>query len=163
MCIRDRHIFEVDFHPNVDLLASCYVNGEIKILQYSSNETNVVGTFDFHKESCRTCKFSPDGLNLLTGSTDKSIGLIDAQGVFKGRIKRAHENPIHTLHFTDNNTFATGDDEGMVKLWDLRSNKSTFRIHEHGDTITALDHKDCLLYTSPSPRDRQKSRMPSSA
>ena len=25
------------------------------------------------------------------------------------------------------------------------------------------DIKDCLLYTSPSPRDRQKSRMPSSA
>ena len=24
-------------------------------------------------------------------------------------------------------------------------------------------HNDCLLYTSPSPRDRQKSRMPSSA
>ena len=27
--------------------------------------------------------------------------------------------------------------------------------------MTAI--KDCLLYTSPSPRDRQKSRMPSSA
>ena len=27
----------------------------------------------------------------------------------------------------------------------------------------ALDHILCLLYTSPSPRDRQKSRMPSSA
>ena len=26
-----------------------------------------------------------------------------------------------------------------------------------------LDHDGCLLYTSPSPRDRQKSRMPSSA
>ena len=25
------------------------------------------------------------------------------------------------------------------------------------------NHKICLLYTSPSPRDRQKSRMPSSA
>ena len=25
------------------------------------------------------------------------------------------------------------------------------------------DYKSCLLYTSPSPRDRQKSRMPSSA
>ena len=25
------------------------------------------------------------------------------------------------------------------------------------------DHQACLLYTSPSPRDRQKSRMPSSA
>ena len=26
-----------------------------------------------------------------------------------------------------------------------------------------IPHKGCLLYTSPSPRDRQKSRMPSSA
>ena len=25
------------------------------------------------------------------------------------------------------------------------------------------NHKDCLLYTSPSPRDRTRSRMPSSA
>ena len=31
-----------------------------------------------------------------------------------------------------------------------------------GLQIGTLD-KDCLLYTSPSPRDRQKSRMPSSA
>ena len=29
-------------------------------------------------------------------------------------------------------------------------------------SITKLE-KGCLLYTSPSPRDRQKSRMPSSA
>ena len=28
---------------------------------------------------------------------------------------------------------------------------------------TISKHKICLLYTSPSPRDRQKSRMPSSA
>ena len=28
---------------------------------------------------------------------------------------------------------------------------------------THADHNTCLLYTSPSPRDRQKSRMPSSA
>ena len=29
--------------------------------------------------------------------------------------------------------------------------------------VSATWVKDCLLYTSPSPRDRQKSRMPSSA
>ena len=28
---------------------------------------------------------------------------------------------------------------------------------------SALNYRSCLLYTSPSPRDRQKSRMPSSA
>ena len=31
------------------------------------------------------------------------------------------------------------------------------------EEILALQKKGCLLYTSPSPRDRQKSRMPSSA
>ena len=31
-----------------------------------------------------------------------------------------------------------------------------------GKSIEALS-RNCLLYTSPSPRDRQKSRMPSSA
>ena len=29
--------------------------------------------------------------------------------------------------------------------------------------ITFVENSFCLLYTSPSPRDRQKSRMPSSA
>jgi flavin-dependent dehydrogenase len=32
-----------------------------------------------------------------------------------------------------------------------------------GDSASTRLFKDCLLYTSPSPRDRQKSRMPSSA
>ena len=35
--------------------------------------------------------------------------------------------------------------------------------HEHGNTLMVELGFDCLLYTSPSPRDRQKSRMPSSA
>ena len=50
----------------------------------------------------------------------------------------------------------------------------TIRFHgvRATDTDDAIDHfaarrqvraNACLLYTSPSPRDRQKSRMPSSA
>ena len=31
------------------------------------------------------------------------------------------------------------------------------------DTAAELQFGDCLLYTSPSPRDRTRSRMPSSA
>ena len=38
-------------------------------------------------------------------------------------------------------------------------------VAEAGNGIEGLEavRKYCLLYTSPSPRDRQKSRMPSSA
>ena len=34
---------------------------------------------------------------------------------------------------------------------------------EHYDEFKMEKYPTCLLYTSPSPRDRQKSRMPSSA
>ena len=33
----------------------------------------------------------------------------------------------------------------------------------HVARLAQQEGADCLLYTSPSPRDRQKSRMPSSA
>ena len=42
-------------------------------------------------------------------------------------------------------------------------------LHDAGMTLADVDEafvgyiQPCLLYTSPSPRDRQKSRMPSSA
>ena len=41
--------------------------------------------------------------------------------------------------------------------------KNDIRKRLGSGQISVLQGKDCLLYTSPSPRDRQKSRMPSSA
>ena len=53
----------------------------------------------------------------------------------------------------------------------LKSNAAAMRAlaggkdHQvtYAGTDTHVGNNDCLLYTSPSPRDRQKSRMPSSA
>ena len=39
--------------------------------------------------------------------------------------------------------------------------QAIFALRDMRDLLSGV--KDCLLYTSPSPRDRQKSRMPSSA
>ena len=47
----------------------------------------------------------------------------------------------------DGQTYALAKEEGQ---------------HTVGDTVKGFAYT-CLLYTSPSPRDRQKSRMPSSA
>ena len=38
-----------------------------------------------------------------------------------------------------------------------------FYKHPKAGREVMAEYKNCLLYTSPSPRDRQKSRMPSSA
>ena len=49
-----------------------------------------------------------------------------------------------------------------MKLVDSLSRK-TYQQGDNGTLSDFVPFRDCLLYTSPSPRDRQKSRMPSSA
>ena len=44
-----------------------------------------------------------------------------------------------------------------------KSNPPFFKWFEDGVTNTCYNALDCLLYTSPSPRDISGSRMPSSA
>ena len=56
--------------------------------------------------------------------------------------------------------------EKVVKLGGiyLEGQVTSVEVQEAGSVYVAQDEKgSCLLYTSPSPRDRQKSRMPSSA
>ena len=36
-------------------------------------------------------------------------------------------------------------------------------VHDGAATMDWMEQEHCLLYTSPSPRDRTRSRMPSSA
>ena len=64
----------------------------------------------------------------------------------------------HGLHFDDLVIVHEVAHPRVERAFDART--------EPPEHAVALDHallRNCLLYTSPSPRDRQKSRMPSSA
>ena len=60
-----------------------------------------------------------------------------------------------------------------IHLIFTKNNKLKFSIlnnqYRHGDfkicfsLVYSIQEIDCLLYTSPSPRDKRQSRMPSSA
>ena len=51
--------------------------------------------------------------------------------------------------------------EGIDPLMEF--NPPFINVTYHREEFIYKNMGDCLLYTSPSPRDRQKSRMPSSA
>ena len=57
----------------------------------------------------------------------------------------------------------SGDILGESLLKALKKIKNIKIFGVGGPKMEAQGLKSCLLYTSPSPRDRQKSRMPSSA
>ena len=55
------------------------------------------------------------------------------------------------------------EDHKIPEQYKLLSIHEALRITLNHDTFLFKNYDSCLLYTSPSPRDRQKSRMPSSA
>ena len=69
----------------------------------------------------------------------------------------ARANVIDVTKIENNGKVIFGS---TVKLQDLETEKKiSYKLVGQDEA----DIKNCLLYTSPSPRDRQKSRMPSSA
>ena len=89
-------------------------------------------------------KKGPDGVALVSGEPNIKVYM-------QSRLPNPHYIPEVQAQTTLVN-FAVAEKGLEDQLL------STVVGHERPDLL-----KDCLLYTSPSPRDRQKSRMPSSA
>ena len=77
---------------------------------------------------------------------------------------------LEMLGKRDKSTYGDFSLESLEKLITEEANTlgcqvEFFQNNIEGEIINKLNRLDdsCLLYTSPSPRDRQKSRMPSSA
>ena len=94
------------------------------------------------------------------------VGLI--LGIKTGLTDLRRLSPYRLILFcvvmVSGNALATvySDAENGIGDWRVVDNKpSGAEVQTVYDEI--LDSNVCLLYTSPSPRDRQKSRMPSSA
>jgi WD40 repeat protein len=48
----------------------------------------------------------------------------------------------------DENLFASGDDSGVVKIWDIRSRQKVFKYHDHDDFVSDMDFAGNTLVTS---------------
>ena len=66
------------------------------------------------------------------------MGFIDANGSIAHRIKKAHEDGINRVKFANDHILISGDDEGVVKVWDLRSSDCVFEVHEQSEAISGI-------------------------
>ena len=85
----------------------------------------------------------PETLNITSGSVD-----FDNQDILQ--LSQLQLNKLRGARIS------------MIYQEPMAALNPSIRVGKQVDEVFAL-HRPCLLYTSPSPRDRQKSRMPSSA
>ena len=95
---------------------------------------------------------------LLTVTDTRTFDNDKSGAILVEKIKASNHNLLDRKICKDNK------DEIVVILKDwLQNDKLDVIITTGGTGLTGRDITPCLLYTSPSPRDGTKSRMPSSA
>lgn len=152
--ITDDFPTDLSFHPSQNILAVSTVMGDVMIYRYANDENLLLHTHEIHRKGIRDIEFSSSGLDLFSCSRDKSIVCCDFEtGKFKRFWDNAHSEPIYTISVVDENLVASGDDEGTVRLWDLRvnTNEPVFSIKEVDDFISCIttnNQKKLLACTS---------------
>ncbi|XP_053096355.1 WD repeat-containing protein 55 isoform X2 [Pangasianodon hypophthalmus] len=129
------------FHPKEDILAAGDVDGDIYLYRYSCNdgENKELWSSGHHLKSCRKVAFTSDGEKLFSVSKDKAVHIMDVvAGKLVKRIPKAHSKPINALLLVDENVVATGDDEGTLKVWDMRKSTSFMSLKHHEDYISDI-------------------------
>ncbi|KAF8513590.1 WD40 repeat-like protein [Hysterangium stoloniferum] len=148
------HVFDLEFHPKSCHVYAGLLTGEIKAFEYDNNDGSCKPTFSLRptKRSCRGLAVDVSGNKLWSVSKDKAIHVIDTSSGEITEIRSgAHDSAINRVTHLLPNMVATGDDEGVIKLWDPRKSEQIREYKQHFDFISDflwLEDKRQLVVTS---------------
>lgn len=135
----DDQVFDIDFHSRANVVAVGLIDGSVDIWSYGLEENRLLFKNTFHESSCRGVAFSSDGEVLYSISSDMSLQAVDGNGQQRACYKNAHDTPINKIINIADNILATGDDSGVVKLWDVRTpNGEVANWHQHEDFVSGF-------------------------
>ena len=83
-------------------------------------------------------KFSLPWLKNCAGK-DCTVAVLDME-TFKVRrhYKKAHKSSVYSLCYINQNLFASGDDDGLLRVWDVRKSKPCFEYQCGEETVNAI-------------------------
>ena len=136
-----------------------FLNGDLVRIHHYNKSNGIMSVYNITKDQIESCLISD-----FQNKRERAYTVGET-----AELVNRHKKYMPSLMKRGVIPFPTGSQKGGARGWQIRSYYSESQVKEIRD-ILATHHigrprKDnfCLLYTSPSPRDRQKSRMPSSA
>ncbi|KAF8892943.1 WD40-repeat-containing domain protein [Infundibulicybe gibba] len=145
-------IFDIAFNPTHSTVYAGLLTGEIKAFAYNEQGAhNQSFSLRPSKRSCRSVTLDNDGSHLFAVGKSKALCTIDTTTAALEMRVQAHESPINRVKYLMPWLLSTGDDEGVIKLWDPRQQECVRTYNQHFDYITDflwLDDKKQLIATS---------------
>lgn len=143
-------IFCIAVHPSDAVLATGSLGGDVCLQRYQvtkegNNSFTELWTKS-HKKTVRGVKFSLDGDLLYSISKNRALCQWNVETGKKLRcIRQAHTDTPYCVTVINQHIVATGDESGVVKIWDWRSAKGSgavIEFTENDDYITDLMSAD---------------------
>ncbi|KAF8065176.1 WD repeat-containing protein JIP5 [Lyophyllum atratum] len=145
-------VFDLVFHPTHSTVYTGLLTGHVRAFAYD-DQGQTQRTFSVRpsKRSCRALAIDGDGSHLYAVGKAKALNIIDTVTENVEIRAGAHDSPINRIKYLMPWLLSTGDDDGVIKLWDPRQRECTRTYTQHFDYITDflwLEDKKQLVATS---------------
>jgi len=100
----------------------------------------MIHCFNDHLSHVNTCRFSPDGTLIASGSDDKTIKIFDIRS---GRLIQhydAHSDKVNSISYhASGNYLISSSDDSTIKIWDLKMGQILYTVHGHQGKIKSVN------------------------
>lgn len=151
-------ILDISLHPTTNIFAAGVLSGRVELCQYARGQPcELKMTLSHHTRTCRTVDFCPTtGQVLYTASLDKSVCAVNTDGAVLWKKECAHgkgnrggsgagastnvadASAVNACLPLEPNVFATGDDDGDIRIWDIRQAKPVCAFDDQEDYIADM-------------------------
>eukprot|EP00429_Kryptoperidinium_foliaceum_P017058 CAMPEP_0176043632 /NCGR_PEP_ID=MMETSP0120_2-20121206/21655_1 /TAXON_ID=160619 /ORGANISM="Kryptoperidinium foliaceum, Strain CCMP 1326" /LENGTH=409 /DNA_ID=CAMNT_0017377043 /DNA_START=13 /DNA_END=1242 /DNA_ORIENTATION=+ len=146
------HTFDVQFHPREALVAASTIEGVVELHSFDrdAGTTESLRTLSCHNDSCRVVRFLTERAGassssvagscagrLATAAADRLAAVTDIESGKKSWKARMTGKGCALLPMSAEQ-FAVGDDDGGLRIFDIRQKKAPVRWKESDDFISDL-------------------------
>jgi WD40 repeat protein len=101
--------------------------------------TKSVRTLKGHSSGVTSVSFSPDGRRIVSGSSDKTVKVWDAQTGQETLTFKGDSTYVLSVSFSpDGKRIVSGGYDSTVKVWDAQTGQETFTLKGHSDGVTSV-------------------------